>query len=213
MSQKRFAVVGAGFSGAVVARELARHTGRHVVVFDERSHVAGNCHTERDTNTGVMQHVYGSHIFHTNRQDVWDYVNAFMTFRPYFHRVMAHTARGVFSLPINLMTINQFFGKSFTPQQAEAFLKSLGDQTITNRRILKNRHSALWGGIFTTHSSTATRRSIGDVIRARFRPLLKCFPVRFSYNDCYYDSLWQGIPEHGYTDLSSVRAARRSKCA
>lgn len=83
MATRAFAVAGAGFAGAVVARELAQHTDRPVVVFDERPHLAGNCHTERDEATGVMVHRYGSHIFHTERSDVWDYVNRFMPFRPY----------------------------------------------------------------------------------------------------------------------------------
>lgn len=202
MSKKRFAVVGAGFSGAVVARELACHTGRPVVVFDERSHVAGNCHTERDASTGVMLHCYGSHIFHTSRQDVWDYVNSFMTFRPYHHRVMAHTARGVFSLPINLLTINQFFSKTFTPEQAQAFLASLGDPSIVDpqnfeeqalRFVGRELYDAFFYGYTKKHWGCDPREIPASVLRR--------LPVRFSYNDCYYDSLWQGIPEHGYTEL------------
>ena len=134
MSRQHFAVVGAGFSGAVVARELARHTDRRVVVFDEHPHLAGNCHTRRDEPTGVMLHEYGPHIFHTQRADVWDYVNSFVRFRPFHHRVMACTPRGVFSLPINLLTINQFFGRTFNPAQARAFIESLGDKSIGEPR-------------------------------------------------------------------------------
>ena len=125
-----FAVIGAGFAGAVVAREVALHTGRPVVVFEERAHVAGNCHTERDPATGVMVHRYGPHVFHTNRRDVWDYVNGFDRFQPFANRVKAHTARGVYSFPINLLTINQFFAKSFNPAEARAFVASLGDRSI-----------------------------------------------------------------------------------
>src|SRR3954452_20024314 len=89
------AIAGAGFSGAVLARELAE-TGKYKVnVFDERDHVAGNCHTHRDEKTGVMLHQYGPHIFHTSREDVWSYMNRWSEFGPYVNRVKAHTAKGV----------------------------------------------------------------------------------------------------------------------
>ena len=202
MASKTFAVVGAGFSGAVVARELALHTDRQVVVFDERPHVAGNCHTERDASTGVMVHCYGSHIFHTDRQDVWDYVNAFMKFRPYFHRVMAHTARGVFSLPINLLTINQFFARTFTPPQARAFLASLGDQSIAGPQNFEEQALRFVGReLYEAFFYGYTKKHWGCDPRELPAAILRRLPVRFSYNDCYYDSPWQGIPEHGYSDL------------
>lgn len=101
-------MVGAGFSGAVMARELAE-SGHRVEVFDSRAHVAGNCHTERQEGD-VMVHVYGPHIFHTAHEHVWQYINRFGVMMPYNHRVKATTQGRVFSLPVNLLTINQFFG-------------------------------------------------------------------------------------------------------
>src|SRR5688572_8110453 len=114
--KRGIAIVGSGFSGAVVARELAQSGQYKIVVFDERSHVAGNCHTHRDPDTGVMVHKYGPHIFHTSREDVWRYMSSYATFGQYVNRVKAVTAKGVFSLPLNLLTINQFFGKRFDPR-------------------------------------------------------------------------------------------------
>ena len=110
-----YAIVGAGFSGAVLARELVTHLDCRVLVFDERPHVAGNCHTERDAGTGVMVHKYGPHIFHTSDAEVWEYVNRFGTFGPFVNRVKASTTRGVFSMPINLHTINQCCGGKLLP--------------------------------------------------------------------------------------------------
>ncbi len=124
------AIAGAGFSGAVLARELALSGRYQVTVFDERPHVAGNCHTARDPSSEVMIHTYGPHIFHTSREDVWQYVNRYSAFGPYTNRVKARTSRGVFSLPINLLTINQFFGKRMDPAEARAFVASLGDKSI-----------------------------------------------------------------------------------
>ena len=108
------AIVGAGFSGAVIARELAK-AGYQLDVFESRNHVAGNCHTARDDNTNVMVHVYGPHIFHTNDKEVWEYVQRFGRMMPYTNRVKAIARGRVYTLPINLLTINQFFGKTLRP--------------------------------------------------------------------------------------------------
>ena len=196
MTTKHFAVAGAGFSGAVVARELAMHTNLKVVVFDERNHIAGNCHTARDENTGVMVHTYGSHIFHTDRDDVWRYVNSFVPFRPYFHRVMAHTARGAFSLPINLLTINQFFGKTFSPEQAAAFIGSLGDKSIRDPQNFEEQALRFVGrDLYDNFFYGYTKKHWGCEPTEIGASVLKRLPVRFNYNDCYYDSVWNGIPE------------------
>ena len=104
-----FIIIGAGFSGAVLARQLVGSLDCHVEVWDERSHIAGNCHTLRDSQTNVMVHKYGPHIFNTDNERVWSYVRQFGEFKPFVNRVKASTSRGVFSLPINLLTINQFF--------------------------------------------------------------------------------------------------------
>src|SRR5690554_5151064 len=100
MSDK-IACVGAGLSGAVIGRELAQ-AGYDVDVFDVRDHIAGNCHTERDGDTGVMVHVYGPHIFHTDDAEVWAYVNGFQTFMPYKNRVKTTSKGQVYLLPVNL---------------------------------------------------------------------------------------------------------------
>ena len=134
MSASRILVVGAGFSGAVAARELAGRLDAKIIVIDARDHVAGNCHTARDPQTGVMLHKYGAHIFHTSREDVWKYVTRFSSFGPYVNRVKASTPRGVFPLPINLMTINHFFGRRFSPAEARKFIATLGDPSIGEPR-------------------------------------------------------------------------------
>lgn len=119
----RVAIAGAGFSGAVIARCLA-DAGHDVAVFETRGHVAGNCHTERDPESGVMVHIYGPHIFHTDDQDVIDFVSSFTTFRPYLHRVQTTLGDEVFPMPISLKTINQFFKTEMTSVEAEAFVAS-----------------------------------------------------------------------------------------
>lgn len=106
MNDTPVCIVGAGFSGAVIARELAE-AGIPSVIVDERSHVAGNCHTERCAITGVNVHKYGPHIFHTDNKIVWDYVNKYGELMPYVNRVKTTYQGHVYSLPINLHTLNQ----------------------------------------------------------------------------------------------------------
>lgn len=140
-------MVGAGFSCAVIARELAEN-GHEIVVLDQRAHVAGNCFTERDDDTDVMVHVYGPHIFHTNDEEVWAYVNRFGEFMPYVNRVKSTTQGQVFSLPVNLHTINQFFAKTMGPKEAKAFIEAQADTSIENPKTLKNRRCALLARIY-----------------------------------------------------------------
>src|ERR1700712_490994 len=135
----QYLIVGAGFSGAVVARELAEKTDAEILVVDERSHLAGNCHTKRDIQTGVMIHEYGPHIFNTDSLLVWEYVQRFGRFRSYTNRVKAFTERGLFSLPVNLMTINQFFGKTFSPKEAKAFVLDLGAKFVGEPKNLEEQ--------------------------------------------------------------------------
>jgi UDP-galactopyranose mutase len=197
-----YLVVGAGFSGAVLAREIAEQLNRRIVVVDERTHVAGNCHTERDATTGVMVHRYGPHIFNTDHTEVWDYVNRYDTFYPFINRVKAVNARGVFSLPINLLTINQFFGKAFDPAEARAFLTELGDSTIEEpanfeEQALKFVGRELYEAFFKGY----TEKQWGCDPRELPASVLKRLPIRFNYDDSYYQRRHQGIPMNGYTHI------------
>ena len=197
-----YLVVGAGFSGAVVARELAEHGNNHVLVMDARPHIAGNCHTARDEATKVMQHVYGPHIFNTDLVEVWNYVHRFGKLRPFINRVKAHARQGIFSLPINLLTINQFFGKQFSPAQARAFVASLGDPSIGEpanfeEQALKFVGRQLYDAFFYGY----TRKQWGCEPRELPASILKRLPVRFNYDDNYYNTAYQGIPENGYTSI------------
>ena len=199
---RRFLVVGAGFSGAVLARELATRLDVHVTVIDERGHIAGNCHTERDPSTGVMVHAYGPHIFNTNRADVWSYVNRFADMGAYINRVKAVTRRGVFSLPINLHTINQFFGKTFSPSEAVAFIRTQGDASIGEPNNFEEQALKMLGAeLYEAFFYGYTKKQWGCEPAELPASILKRLPVRFNYDDNYYASRYQGIPVEGYTSL------------
>ncbi|MCA2958938.1 MAG: UDP-galactopyranose mutase [Silvanigrellales bacterium] len=200
--KKEIGIAGAGFAGAVLARELAESGKYEVVVFDERRHVAGNCHTARDAETGVMVHAYGPHIFHTSREDVWSYVNKFARFRPFTNRVKAVTARGLFTLPVNLLTINQFFGKSMRPWEAREFIASLGDRSMESPRNFEEQALKFLGReLYENFFYGYTKKQWGVEPSCLPASILQRLPVRFNYDDNYYASRYQGIPEQGYTAL------------
>jgi len=197
--KNRVAVVGAGFSGAVIARELAL-AGYHVVVYDTRSHVAGNCHTARDAETDIMLHVYGPHIFHTSNERVWNYVQQFDAFMPFINRVKTVYNGQRYSLPINLMTINSFFGKNFNPKQAEDFIASICDQSIADPQTFEEQALRFMGkALYEAFFKGYTQKQWGLPPSALPASLLKRLPLRFNEDDNYYTSKFQGIPKHGYT--------------
>ncbi|MEO1108200.1 MAG: UDP-galactopyranose mutase [Pseudomonadota bacterium] len=206
MSDK-YLMVGAGLSGAVIGRHLAE-AGHDVVVVDTREHIGGNCHTERDENTGVMVHTYGPHIFHTDDQEVWDYVNRFETFLPYKNRVKTTSqypdgSRGVFSLPINLHTINQFFGKTMGPDEAKQFVsEQQADTTIDNPQTFEEQAMRFVGkDLYEAFFKGYTIKQWGLHPSELPASILKRLPVRFNYDDNYFFHNYQGMPENGYSNM------------
>ena len=195
-------IVGSGFSGAVLARELAETAKMPCVVIDKRSHPAGNCYTDRDTESSVMVHRYGPHIFHTNNERVWRYVQRFSEFGPFVNRVKASIDKGIFSLPINLHTINQFFGERLDPAGAQEFLRCKADNSIVEPRNFEEQALKFVGrDLYEALFRGYTEKQWGCDPKDLPASILKRLPVRFSYNDSYYDSRFQGIPIDGYTEI------------
>lgn len=198
---QKIGIVGAGLSGAVIARELAE-AGLEVEVFDTRPHIGGNCHTERDADTGVMVHIYGPHIFHTDDAEVWDYVNSYQTFLPYKNRVKTTSQGQVYSLPVNLHTINQFFGKTFRPEEARAFIEEQADKTITDPQTFEEQALRFVGrDLYEAFFKGYTEKQWGCSPTDLPASILKRLPVRFNYDDNYFFHKFQGMPENGYTDM------------
>jgi UDP-galactopyranose mutase len=198
----KIVIVGAGLSGAVIGRELAL-AGHQVEIIDARDHIAGNCHTERDADTGVMVHVYGPHIFHTDDAEVWDYVNGFQTFMPYKNRVKTTSGDSVYSLPVNLHTINQFFGKTFRPSEARDFIENhAADKTITDPQTFEEQAMRFVGkDLYEAFFKGYTEKQWGCSPTELPASILKRLPVRFNYDDNYFFHKFQGMPENGYTDM------------
>lgn len=194
-------MVGAGLSGAVIARTLAE-AGHAVQIFESRDHIAGNCHTARDADTGVLVHVYGPHIFHTDDAEVWDYVNRFARFRPYRNRVKTTSGGQVYSLPINLHTINQFFGRTFRPDEARAFIADKADRSIVDPVTFEDQALAFVGReLYEAFFKGYTEKQWGCAPTDLPASILKRLPVRFNYDDDYFFHRFQGMPEEGYTPM------------
>lgn len=198
---KSILCVGAGFTGAVIGRQLAE-AGCSVTIIDSRSHIAGNCHTERDSETDVMTHVYGPHIFHTDDEEVWAYVNRFSQFKPYVNRVKTTVDGSVYSMPINLHTINQFYNKSMRPEEAMEFVASQAVKDIDTpsnfeEQALKFVGRDMYEAFFEGYTQKQWGRSPTDIPAS----VLKRLPLRFNYDDNYFSHKYQGMPENGYTEL------------
>lgn len=200
MSNHRFLIIGSGFSGCVLASQLVKHLPCSVDIWDERNHIGGNCHSSRDAETGIMVHRYGPHIFNTDKKEIWDYVNSFVEFRPYVHRVKANSKGNIYPLPVNLQTINQFFGKTFNPAEARAFLATLGDANITHPQNFEEQALHFIGkDLYQAFFYGYTKKQWGCEPAALPASILKRIPVRFNYDDNYHTNTFTGIPVDGYT--------------
>jgi UDP-galactopyranose mutase len=199
--KKNIAIVGAGFSGAVIANQLAK-AGYQITVFESRNHLGGNSHTIRDNETDVMLHVYGPHIFHTDDENVWQFISQFDEFMPYVNRVKAIVNDSVYTLPINLLTINQFFGKNFRPSEASAFIDSISDKSINNPMNFEEQALRFIGKeLYEAFFKGYTLKQWGIHPSELPSSILKRLPVRFNYDDNYFNHKYQGIPKNGYTTI------------
>lgn len=193
-------IVGSGLFGSVVAEQASR-AGYRVAVVEGRANIAGNCYTADDPNTGINIHHYGPHIFHTSNQKVWEYINQFTEFNTYRHKCRIQVGDKQYSMPINLDTINNFFGANLTPAQAEEFLarkrvpivdpKNFEDQALA--LIGPEMYQAFIRGYTLKQWETNPQELPASVARR--------LPVRTSYNDRYYNDTWEGIPVAGYTPI------------
>lgn len=199
---KRYLIVGSGFTGAVLAHQLSTGSDCTIDIWDERSHIGGNSHTERDAQTGIMVHQYGPHIFNTDKKEIWDFVNSIAEFRPYVHHVKAMSNGKVYSLPVNLHTINQLFQRSFTPGEAKLFLETLADKTISDPQNFEEQALRFIGReMYHAFFYGYTKKQWGCEPAELPASILKRIPVRFDYDDNYHNSAFTGIPVEGYSAL------------
>lgn len=201
MNSKNILIVGAGFSGAVIARQLAEQ-GHRIRIIDQRDHIGGNSYDARDPQTDVMVHVYGPHIFHTDNETVWNYVTQHAEMMPYVNRVKATVNGQVFSLPINLHTINQFFAKTCSPDEARALIAEKGDSSIQEPKTFEEQALRFIGKeLYEAFLKGYTIKQWGMEPSQLPASILKRLPVRFNYDDNYFNHRFQGMPKLGYTKM------------
>lgn len=197
----RFLIIGAGFSGAVLAHRLSQlMPDCKIDVREEKSHIAGNCYTERDSETGIMVHRYGPHIFNTDKKEIWDFVNDFIELKPFAHTVKAISNGKVYSLPVNLHTINQFYNRTFSPEEAENFLLLQAEKNIAEPKNFEEQALKFIGhDLYKAFFYGYTKKQWGCEPSELPSAILKRLPVRFNYADNYYNNPYVGIPAEGYT--------------
>jgi UDP-galactopyranose mutase len=196
-------VVGSGFFGATVARRVAVDLNLPVLVLECRDHIGGNAYSEVDGETGVEIHRYGSHLFHTSNQEVWDFLRQFTGFNNYRHRVFTRHASRVYTMPINLMTINNFFGVDLTPSQARELVeRQAAAEGISQPRNLEEKAISLIGRplyeAFVQHYTAKQWEVDPTQLPA---DIITRLPVRFNLNDFYFQDAYEGLPLIGYGEL------------
>ena len=194
-----YLIVGAGLYGATVARELT-DAGHSVLVIDKRSHIAGNVYTEK--TEGINVHIYGAHIFHTNNKQVWDYVNRFSVFNRFTNSPVANYHGELYSLPFNMYTFNKMWGV-VTPEEAAAKIEEQRKEAgITDPKNLEEQAISLVGtDIYEKLIKGYTQKQWGRPCTELPAFIIKRLPVRLTFDNNYFNALYQGIPVGGYTKM------------
>jgi UDP-galactopyranose mutase len=194
-------VVGSGFFGLTVAERCAEELGLRVLVIDRRSHVGGNAYSEAEPRTGIEVHRYGAHLFHTSNQRVWDYVNRFTAFTSYQHRVYTTFRGEVYPMPINLGTVNQFFRAAFGPDEARAKVAELAGEIETgDARNLEEKAISLIGRpLYEAFIRGYTAKQWQTDPKELPAEIITRLPVRYTYDNRYFNDTFEGLPVDGYT--------------
>ena len=171
-------------------------------MFDTRDHVGGNCYTERH-ETGVLVHRYGPHIFHTDNERVWEYINRFGEMVPYNHKVKTTVEGTVFSLPVNLHTINQVYGTAMSPSEAHRFITETEAIELDHEpeNFEEQALTMIGRRLYELFFEGYTRKQWGVSPTSLPASILKRLPLRFNYEDSYFNHPHQAIPAEGYTPI------------
>lgn len=194
-----YLIVGAGLYGAVFAERMTA-AGKHCLVIDRRDHIAGNVYTYKQG--GIVVHKYGPHIFHTNDDEVWVYVNRFARFNRFTLGTVANYRGEIYSLPFNMYTFNRMWGVT-TPEEAEAMIIAQREAAgITGPKNLEEQAISLVGmDVYEKLIRGYTEKQWGRSCRDLPAFIIKRLPVRYTYDNNYFNALYQGIPMGGYTKM------------
>jgi UDP-galactopyranose mutase len=203
LSEYPLIVVGSGFYGLTIAEHFARIFQRKVLVIEKRNHIGGNAWSEVDTETGIEIHKYGTHIFHTESEKIWQYVNRFSQFTSYEHRVWTRHGSSFFQMPVNLSTMSSFFNLPLDPDSAREFINGKSKETANDsndsfeNRAINKIGSELYGAFFRGYTLKQWQVDPSKLPGEVFSRL----PIRFNFDGRYFNDKYQGLPKNGYHDL------------
>lgn len=199
-------IVGAGFFGLTIAERVATELKKKVLVIDKRDHIGGNAFSYVDKTSGIEIHKYGSHIFHTNNSKVWQYIRKFSLFNSYQHKVIARAKGKFYNLPINLQTLSNVFGDTFTPKKADEFYQNLKAHEPEDNLETKAINS-IGGELYELLIKGYTEKQWGISATNLPATIIKRLPVRNNFDSRYFTDIYQGLPLNGYFDLFSRMVA------
>lgn len=192
-----YIIVGSGLFGSIFAYE-AKKRNKKVLVLEKRSHIGGNCYTEKIEDINV--HKYGPHIFHTNDQDIWNYVNQFAEFNNYVNRPKVNFSNNIYSFPINLFTLYQLWGVR-TPSEAQNKLESVRIKNDNPKNLEEWILSQVGQEIYEKFIKGYTTKQWGRTPDKLPASIIKRLPIRLTFDDNYFFDKYQGIPIGGYTQI------------
>ena len=194
-------IVGSGFFGLTIAERAATEFGMKVQVIDRRDHIGGNAFSEDDPTTGIEVHKYGAHLFHTSNERVWEYVNRFTAFTSYQHKVYTNHDGVVYPLPVNLGTINQFFGAAYSPVEARDLIASqAGEFDTKSAANLEEKAISLIGRpLYEAFIRDYTAKQWQTDPTELPAEVISRLPVRYNYDNRYFNDTHEGLPVDGYT--------------
>ena len=195
-----YLIVGAGLFGAVFANEATKR-GKKCLVIDRRSHIGGNCYTEN--KYGINVHKYGAHIFRTSDKDIWNYVNKFAEFNNFINTPIAITQKGAFNLPFNMNTFARLWNIS-TPEEAKKIISDQKSKIVESPKNLEEKAISLVGvDVYELFIKGYTEKQWGRKCKDLPASIIRRIPVRFTYNNNYFNDRYQGVPIGGYTKFIS----------
>lgn len=208
-SQFDLIVVGSGFFGLTVAERAATVLGKRVLVIERRHHIGGNAYSEPDPETGIEIHKYGAHLFHTSNKRVWDYVTQFTEFTGYQHRVFAMHKGQAYQFPMGLGLVSQFFGRYFSPEEARALIAEQASEIETkDAQNLEEKAISLIGRpLYEAFVRDYTAKQWQTDPKELPAGNITRLPVRYTFDNRYFNDTYEGLPREGYTKWLENMAA------
>lgn len=195
-------VVGAGFFGLTVAERCAAELGLRVLVLERRDHIGGNAYSEPEPETGIEVHRYGAHLFHTSNERVWEYANRFTAFTSYQHRVFSTFKGRVYPMPINLGTICEYFGRAMSPDEARALIAGQAGEGVPDggpRNLEEKAISLIGRPLYEAFVRGYTAKQWQTDPRELPAEIITRLPVRYTFDNRYFNDRHEGLPVDGYT--------------